>query len=112
MKLGTAILPAVLVAALSTGFAQAVDVKALWEKNCTQCHGPDGKGVTKMGRKLNIRDLTDPKVQANVTDEQMTKNIKEGVKDETGKVRMKPAENVNDNEIKALVNYVRKLKAQ
>lgn len=101
-----------LAAAFSLGIARAVDVKALWEKHCTQCHGPDGKGLTKMGKKLSIRDLTDAKVQGEVSDEQMRRNIKDGVKDATGKIRMKPAENVSDAEISALVGYVRTLKSK
>jgi cytochrome c551/c552 len=40
----------------------------------------------------------------------MTKAIKEGVKDKAGKVAMKPAENVTDADIKALVAYVRAFK--
>jgi hypothetical protein len=28
---------------------RAADAKATWEKDCTKCHGPDGKGKTKMG---------------------------------------------------------------
>ena len=40
----------------------------------------------------------------------MTKIIKEGKKDKEGKARMKPAENLTDDEIKALVAHVRSLK--
>ncbi len=89
--------------------ASAVDAKATWQKDCAKCHGPDGKGDTKIGKKLEIKDLTDAKVQASLTDEQMFKAIKEGVKDGE-KVKMKAAEGVNDDEIKALVAHVRQLK--
>lgn len=106
------ILAGALAAALPVGIAGAADVKALWEKHCTQCHGPDGRGGTKMGKKLKIRDLTDTRVQSEVTDEQMRRNIKEGVKDAAGKVRMKPAENVTDAEIEALVRHVRTLRSK
>ena len=44
--------------------ASAADVKENWEKVCAKCHGPDGKGDTKMGQKLAIKDLTDAKLQA------------------------------------------------
>ena len=27
---------------------RAADAKENWEKSCTKCHGPDGKGKTKM----------------------------------------------------------------
>ena len=42
---------------------RAADAKENWEKHCAKCHGPDGKGKTKMGEKLGIKDYTDAKVQ-------------------------------------------------
>jgi len=90
--------------------ASAADVKENWEKVCGKCHGPDGKGDTKMGQKLGIKDLTDAKLQADLKDDQAFKAIKEGIKDSEGKIKMKPAENISDDEIKALVQYVRTLK--
>jgi cytochrome c553 len=88
----------------------AVDAKDNWEKVCGKCHGPDGKGDTKMGQKLGIKDLTDGKLQAELKDDQAFKSIKDGIKDSEGKIKMKPAENISDDEIKALVQYVRALK--
>src|SRR5215510_8532335 len=90
--------------------ASAADVKENWEKTCAKCHGPDGKGDTKMGQKLQIKDLTDAKLQADLKDDQAFKSIKEGIKDNEGKIKMKPADNISDDEIKALVQYVRTLK--
>ena len=89
--------------------ASAADVKENWDKNCAKCHGPDGKGDTKTGKTLEIKDLTDAKVQASLKDDAMFKAIKEGVKD-GDKVRMKAAEGLSDEEMKALVTYVRKFK--
>ncbi len=63
-----------------------------------------------MGQKLGIKDYTDPKVQESFTDDQAFKAIKEGLKDKDGKTRMKAAEGLSDDEIKALVKYVRSLK--
>jgi mono/diheme cytochrome c family protein len=89
---------------------RAADAKAIWEKDCTKCHGADGKGKTKMGEKLGIKDYTDAKVQAALKDDAMTKAIKEGVK-EGDKTKMKGFGDVlSDDEIKALVKYVRDLK--
>lgn len=96
-----------LGAALS---ASAADAKENWDKYCAKCHGADGKGQTKMGQKLGIKDYTDPKVQESFTDEQAFKAIKEGLKDKDGKTRMKAAEGLSDDEIKALVKYVRSFK--
>jgi cytochrome c6 len=89
--------------------ANAADAKANWEKNCVKCHGADGKGDTKIGKTLDIKDFTDAKVQAGYKDADMIKAMKEGIKD-GDKTRMKAAEDLSDDEIKALVAYVRALK--
>jgi cytochrome c553 len=96
--------------ALSSIAALAVDAKENWEKTCAKCHGPDGKGETKMGQKLAIKNLTDAKLQTELKDDQAFKSIKEGIKDSEGKVKMKPAEGLTDDDIKALVAHVRTLK--
>lgn len=89
---------------------RAADAKENWEKNCTKCHGTDGKGKTKMGEKLAVKDYTDAKVQADLKDDAMTKAIKDGVKD-GDKTKMKSfGDALSDDEIKALVKYVRDFK--
>jgi cytochrome c553 len=90
--------------------ARAADAKALYEKDCAKCHGADGKGDTKMGKKMNAKDYTDPKVQDELKDEAAFKAIKDGLKDKEGKVVMKPAEGTSDEDIKGLVAYMRKFK--
>jgi len=90
--------------------ATAADVKETWDKECAKCHGPDGKGDTKMGKKLEIKDFTDAKYQESLKDDAMAKAIKEGVKQDE-KTRMKAyAETLSDAEIKDLVAFVRKFK--
>jgi cytochrome c553 len=89
---------------------RAADAKETYEKDCAKCHGADGKGDTKMGKKLGTKDYTDAKVQAELKDEAAIKAIKEGLKDKEGKVLMKPAEGLSDDEIKGLVGYMRKFK--
>jgi len=100
------------IAALAAGVisVSATDVKENWEKTCAKCHGLDGKGDTKMGQKLGIKDLTDAKLQGELKDHQAFKAIKEGIKDSEGKIKMKPAEGLSDDDIKALVGHVRTLK--
>jgi cytochrome c553 len=83
----------------------AADVKETWEKSCAKCHGPDGKGDTKLGKKAEVKDMTDAKWQADLKDDKAFKSIKEGIKD-GDKVRMKPAEGLSDDDIKALVQHV------
>jgi cytochrome c553 len=89
---------------------RAADAKETWEKSCKLCHGLDGKGKTKMGEKLGIKDYTDAKVQDAMKDDAMIKAIKEGVKDGE-KPKMKAyGETLSDDEIKALVKYIRDFK--
>jgi len=95
---------------LATSVALAADAKENFEKACAKCHGPDGKGQTKMGQKLGIKDYTDAAVQAGVTDDKAFKSIKEGLKDKEDKTLMKPAEGLSDDDIKALVKYMRDFK--
>ncbi len=95
---------ALLVAgAVSAGAAEA---KANWDKHCAKCHGPDGRGQTVMGKKMNLKDYTDAKVQEAMKDAEMTKAIKEGVKP-----KMKGYGDVlSDEEIAALVKQIRGFK--
>ncbi len=88
----------------------AADAKSNWEETCAKCHGGGGKGDTKMGGKLHIRDFTDAAVQAQFTDDEAFKAIKEGLTDAEGRTRMKAIEGLSDDDIKELVKYVRGLK--
>jgi len=100
----------VVIGAITALSARADDAKAIYEKDCAKCHGTDGKGQTKMGQKLGIKDYTDAKVQTDLKDEEAAKAIKEGLKDKEGKILMKPAETLSDADIKGLVAYMRSFK--
>lgn len=82
-----------------------------WTGHCAKCHGPDGKGDTKMGAKLKIGDFTSAEVQKGFTDEQAFDAIKNGVKNEkTGKTVMSAfGEKLSDEEITAMVSLVRSM---
>jgi cytochrome c6 len=99
-----------LLLACLVGLPAKADVGATWATNCAACHGKDGKGATMMGRKLSIKDLTDPKVQSSFSDADATKAIKDGVT-ENGTEKMKAfGGKLSDDDIKALVAHVRSLK--
>lgn len=97
---------------LSGTAAVAADAAALWEKNCASCHGKDGKAKTKMGEKLKVRDLTDPKVMATLNKTNVTESMTKGVKEEGGeKLVMKSyAEKLSAEEIQALTDYTLAIK--
>lgn len=110
MKLKTIIATIGLLVAFSAGNAFAAEATALYEKHCMKCHGKDGKGATKMGRQSGAKDYTDPKVQAELKDEEAIKAIRGGLK-ENGKEKMKPyGGELSDEEIRSLVAYMRAFK--
>jgi cytochrome c553 len=98
--------------ALAAWTAGAADAKTIYEEQCARCHGTDGKGQTRMGQRMGAKDYTDAKVQDALKDEDAFKAIKDGFKDKEGKVLMKPAEDLSDADIKALVAYMRTFKGK
>jgi len=103
-----ALIVAACVAAVFT--AKAADVKENYKAHCTKCHGEDGKGKTKMGQKSGCKDYSDAKVLGEMKDDKAFKSIKEGMK-EGDKELMKPfSDKLSDDEIKALVAYMRTFK--
>ena len=111
MKVKMKTLPLVCLVGVIAGLACAADVQENWAKHCASCHGKEGKGDTKAGKKADVKDLTDAKYQASFTDEQMFKQVKEGLKDKNGKEKMKAFGGaLSEEEIKALVAHVRGLK--
>jgi mono/diheme cytochrome c family protein len=81
------ILMTLTVAGLSATVGSAADAKAgkaVYDKSCRSCHGPDGAGnpaIAKM-MKVDMRDLKSPEVQAMSDDE-----IKKIITDGKGKMR-------------------------
>jgi cytochrome c553 len=112
MKFSTKITVGALLLGCLIGWSARAgdDVNKIWNTNCAACHGKDGNGRTMMGRKLDIKDLTDAKVQASFDDAQAAKTIKEGVTDK-GTEKMKAfGDKLSDDDIKALVAHVRSFK--
>ena len=95
--------------ALSLPAARAADAQATYDEQCAKCHGADGKGDTKMGKKLGVKDYTDPKVQAELKDDKAATTIKDGLK-EGDKTLMKANDKLSDDELKALIAHMRSFK--
>ena len=105
------ILSALAVAAFTISLSSVASANVF--KKCASCHGKDGKGATKMGKKLSVRDLTDAKVQASFTDDELVKAIKEGVKNDAGKLVMKGDKGkFSDADVKELVKITRAFKGK
>ena len=101
---------AFLVGGVSCWPARAGDVTENWNANCAACHGKDGKGQTKMGPKLGVKDFTDAKFQGTFDDAQAAKAIKEGIT-KNDSLKMKAfGDKFSDDEIKARVAHVRSFK--
>lgn len=79
----------------------------IWSDQCAQCHGADGKAQTPMGKRRQIKNFADAKMQAQMTNEAMFTVIKDGRKSASGGTLMPPAEKVTDDDIKALIQIVR-----
>jgi len=102
---------AIAVAGLLTATsAFAADAKENWDQLCAKCHGTDGSGNTKMGKKLKVKDYTDAKVQAEFTDEQIAKVTAEG-STRDGKELMKGyKDDLSPADIASLVSTIRQMK--
>jgi cytochrome c6 len=79
--------------------ARAEDGKALFAAKCAACHGQDGKGQTKMGEKLGVKDLT----TTSLSEADVEKTI------ETGKPPKMTAYKgkLSDAEIKAVAQFIK-----
>lgn len=109
MKTKLVVLAGLLAAAVPA--ALAADAKANWDEHCAKCHGATGKGDTKIGQKMKAKDYSDPKFQAQFTDEQLLEATMKGVKVD-GKEKMKGyADKLSEADGKALVQLIRSFKS-
>jgi cytochrome c6 len=91
--------------------AYAASAAENWMEHCARCHGADGTGNTKIGKKLKLADYSSPGVQARMTDDEIYEAIAEGVYDQNKKERMKPyKDTLSEGEMKELVRHVREFK--
>ncbi len=111
MKMQTKIIAASITFLLGSALGFAAPAAENWENHCAKCHGADGKGQTKVGKKLKLKDYTDAKVQAELKDDEMIKVTSEGYFVD-GKEKMKAfKDELSADEIKDLVAYIRAFKA-
>ena len=97
-----ALLTILILGAATCAYAQD-DVAAVYKTKCQVCHGPDGKGDTLAGKKVGAKDLHSPEV-SKLSDAALFDTIKKG------KEKMPPYDKkLTDDQIKALVKYVRSL---
>lgn len=81
--------------------ADASGGKALYDKSCAGCHGPDGKGNEKMTTILGVKSLSIvTKETTKKSDDQLLKIITEGA----GKM---PASKLTKEEQKQVLGYTR-----
>lgn len=105
MLLLVAGLAGTLASAARKESSYAASAPALFAKNCSSCHGKDGRAKTLKGKLKHARNLNDPEWQDRVSDERIFNSIMNG----KGKM---PAygKKLSEQEIDSLVGYVRSLK--
>jgi mono/diheme cytochrome c family protein len=80
------------------------DGAAIYKSKCAMCHGPDGAGLTPMGKNMKLRDLRTADVQKR-TDTDLAAVIANGKgRMPAYKAKMTPAD------IDALVTFIRSIK--
>ncbi|MCL5099477.1 MAG: SUMF1/EgtB/PvdO family nonheme iron enzyme [Candidatus Omnitrophica bacterium] len=87
--------------------ADNAKAQATYKRFCAGCHGVDGKGQTALGKRYGARDYSSAAVKATLNDEAMTNAIKNGISKEGKHLMMAYKEKLSDDEIKALVAYMK-----
>jgi mono/diheme cytochrome c family protein len=84
-----------------------VRAKKLYDLDCALCHGATGDGKTDLGKdmQLTMLDWTDPKSLAGMSDQAIFDAIRKG----KGKMPPEDESRAKNDEIKALVTYIRHL---
>jgi mono/diheme cytochrome c family protein len=79
-------------------------VELAWRQQCSNCHGPMGKGDGQMGPMLRAPDLTNEALQAKATDAELYAIIK------GGRDKMPAFGNLPDPVLQGLVARIRQLR--
>lgn len=93
-----------------TSDAGMAKAKKVYELDCALCHGAAGDGKTDLAKdmQLTMADWTDPKSLAGQTDQALIDVIRKG----KGKMPPEDASRATNDEVKNLVNYIRKFAGQ
>jgi len=111
MKTYTKALVVGLALASGAALSSAAPVAENWDNHCAKCHGTDGAGQTKIGKKLKLNNYTNAAVQAAMTDEEIMKAINDGVVVD-GKEKMKPfKDELSAAELNEFLAYIRAFKS-
>lgn len=103
----TLLFSTLLTFGLTVAAAQAADVKDNYTKNCSKCHGADGRGQTKMGKQAGAKDYSDAKIVAEINDQRAFDGIKNGLTVKGKEIKKPMGDKLKDDEIKALIAHMR-----
>jgi mono/diheme cytochrome c family protein len=85
--------------------------KQLYQQRCAPCHGPDGKANTPTAQALNPkpRDHTDGAYMNQLSNDHLTKVIKQGGVAVGKSPIMPPQADLNDQQVRDTIAFVRSL---
>ena len=93
----------------ATVSAQAQDASAIYAQKCVSCHGVQGKGDGPAGKYLNPKPNDFAVSLRDKTDDWIAKSIKGGGVAVGLSPVMPPYADLSDDQVKALVDYIKKL---
>lgn len=99
----------VLVAAVAACHRERTPLErgaSAFQRACAGCHGPDGRGTRPPGFKTPPRNLTDPELQARLTDAMIKETIRFGKGQMPNFGAALPQQDIDD-----IVAYVRTLRS-
>jgi mono/diheme cytochrome c family protein len=79
------------------------------QAKCSKCHGEDGKGQTKMGKKVGVPDMTSADWQKSITDDQIKEIVLKGREKTDKKKKHKALKDAKPEQADALVAFIRSL---
>ncbi len=112
MQTRTLGLSLIVLFALAGAKAEAApDGATLFTQNCATCHGPSGAGDGPAAVALDPkpRKLGSADIMAKISDEQITKTVKNGGAANGKSPLMPPFAQLTDAEVKALIAHIRSL---